>query len=285
MAERRADLVAQIESVHQLDSVVTAMRGIAVSRAQKGHSLLPGIEAYAAVVSRAIGQALSLVPPDGAATGAGGVTRRGLILFGAEQGFAGAFSDRVLAVAQQEPPETALFVVGTRATSLATERGLKPAWQASMATRAEAIPDLANRLTEALYDRVARTGLARVDVLFCRVTGAGGIVADRHSLLPVDFSRFPRPSGERRPLVNLPPGRLVERLAAEYLYAQLVRAAMHAFEAENEARMLAMSAARSNIEDKLQDLTQRERQLRQQEITAEIIELATGAEASARPAR
>ena len=80
------------------------------------------------------------------------------------------------------------------------------------------------------------------------------------------------------------PALLLERLAAEYVYAQLCETAMHAFEAENEARMLAMTAAKTNIGAKLVGLAQRERQLRQEEITTEIIELAAGAEASRRAA-
>jgi F-type H+-transporting ATPase subunit gamma len=81
-------------------------------------------------------------------------------------------------------------------------------------------------------------------------------------------------------LTTLAPQLLLERLAVEYVYAQLCEAAMYAFEAENEARMMAMASAKTNIEAKLVVLSQRERQLRQQEITTEIIELATGAEAS-----
>jgi F-type H+-transporting ATPase subunit gamma len=72
---------------------------------------------------------------------------------------------------------------------------------------------------------------------------------------------------------------LLERLASEYVYAQLCEAAMYAFAAENEARMMAMAAARTNIESKLNGLSQREHQLRQEEITTEIVELAAGAEA------
>jgi hypothetical protein len=48
----------------------------------------------------------------------------------------------------------------------------------------------------------------------------------------------------------------------------------------NEARMMAMASAKTNIETKLAGLAQRERQLRQEEVTTEIIELAAGAEAS-----
>lgn len=280
MAERRADLAAQIESVRQLEAVVTAMRGIAASRAQKGRSLLPGIDAYAGVVSAAIGHALNLVAADGVAAPADGTARRGLILFTAEQGFVGAFNEWVLAAAAHEPPDTMVFLLGTRGAALATERGLRPAWRAAMATQAEAIPDLANRLAEALYSRMTGDRLTRVDVVFPRMAPAGGIGVDRRSLMPIDFARFARPVGRRVPLINLAPARLFERLAAEYIFAELCRAAMHAFEAENEARMLAMGSARTNIESKLAHLSQRERQIRQQEITAEILELATGAEAS-----
>ena len=68
MAERLADIVTQTQNVRQLAAVVTAMRGIAASRAQKSRSLLAGIEAYSDVISRAIGQALSLLPSDIAAS-------------------------------------------------------------------------------------------------------------------------------------------------------------------------------------------------------------------------
>ena len=91
--------------------------------------------------------------------------------------------------------------------------------------------------------------------------------------------RFARPIENEAPLITLPPQVLLERLAAEYVFAQLCQAAMHAFEAENEARMLAMAAAKTNIESKLSRLSQRERRLRQEEITSEIVELAAGAEA------
>ena len=71
MAERLADIVAQIQNVRQLGAVVTAMRGIAASRAQNGRSLLAGIDAYSNVVSRAIGEALDWLPTDVAAPASG----------------------------------------------------------------------------------------------------------------------------------------------------------------------------------------------------------------------
>jgi F-type H+-transporting ATPase subunit gamma len=280
MAERLSDIVTQIQNVRQLEAVVTAMRGIAASRAQKARSLLAGIGAYSDVVSRAVGQALSLLPHD---TSFAPPRRRGklaLILFCAEQGFAGAFSERVLEAAAPDLAHAAVFLIGTRGATIAQERGIAPVWSAPMVAHVDGIPSFANRLADALYGFVAAGKVTDVDVLFSRSATSSGAPVERRSLLPIDFERFGRPNEPQAPLISSTPQALLERLAVEYVYAQLCLAAMHAFVAENEARMLAMMAAHINIGDKLGLLTRREQQLRQQEITAEVVELAAGADAS-----
>lgn len=279
MTERLADIVAQIQNVRQLEAVVTAMRGIAASRAQQARSLLAGIKAYTEVISGAIGRALSLVPPDGAAPAQSRRGRRGLILFCAEQGFAGAFSERVLDAVMGDLPGATVFLVGTRGVAVANERGLRPQWSAPMAAHAGAIPSFANRVADALYERVAEGTVARVDVVFSHSHFGGGIEIAQHSLLPIDLGRFARPVQNQPPLTALAPWVLLERFASEYVYAQLCEAAIEAFAAENEARMMAMAAAKTNIESKLASLSQRAHQLRQEEITTEIVELAAGAAA------
>jgi F-type H+-transporting ATPase subunit gamma len=282
MAERLFEIVAQIQNVRQLGAVVTAMRGIAASRAQKGRSLLAGIEAYTDVISGAIGEALDLLPTDTdiAAAPRSGPSKRGLILFCAEQGFAGAFSERVFEAAAGDLAEATSMVVGTRGAVVAGERGIKLDWSAAMPARVDGIPSFANQLADVLYGYLAQGAITTADILFSRSAPSSGIRIDRHSLLPIDFERFARPIEGRSPVTTLAPDVLLERLAAEYVYAQLCQAAMHAFVAENEARMVAMMAAKTNTETKLAALTQRERQLRQEEITTEIVELAAGAEAS-----
>ena len=56
------------------------------------------------------------------------------------------------------------------------------------------------------------------------------------------------------PLLNLAPEVLLIELTADYLHAQLCSAALHAFTAENEARMEAMASARNQIERHLSAL-------------------------------
>jgi F-type H+-transporting ATPase subunit gamma len=280
MAERLADIVAQIQNVHQLEAVVTAMRGIAASRAQKARSLLAGVEAYSEVVSRAIGEALGLLPADMPFAARRRRAKPGLILFCAEQGFAGAFSERVLEAAGSDLDKATVFIVGTRGATLAGEQGITPAWSEPMAAHSDAIPGFANRLADDLYGYVADGTVAEVDLLYSRSATSSGIPVERHSLLPIDFERFGRPQQRQAPLISLAPDLLLERLAEEYVYAQLCTAALHAFAAENEARMIAMLAARNNIGSRLVALQQHERRLRQEEITTEVMELAAGAEAS-----
>ncbi|MGB8276860.1 MAG: F0F1 ATP synthase subunit gamma [Methylovirgula sp.] len=281
MAERLADIVAKITNVRQLEAVVTAMRGIAASRAQQARSLLAGIEAYSDVVAQAMGEALALLPEGEAMRPVVSRQSRGLILFCAEQGFAGAFSDRVLDAAAQDLEGADVFVLGTRGAAIAGERGIGLAWSAPMATQTGAVTTIANRVADALYAAVADGRMTDVDILFPFFAPASGMQITRRSLLPLDLARFKQPIANLPPLTTLAPRALVESLAAEYVFAQLCDAAMHAFAAENEARMMAMAAAKTNIQTKLSELSRRERQLRQEEITTEIIELAAGAEALA----
>jgi F-type H+-transporting ATPase subunit gamma len=282
MTERLADVVTQTHNVRQLNAVVTAMRGIAASRAQKGRALLAGVEAYTAVISRAIGEALSLLPADIVAAPGCERAKRGLILFCAEQGFAGAFTEHIFDAAGADLQGAVNLVVGTRGVAVAGERGLTPDWSQAMTTRVDGVANLANRLADVLYGYLARRTIATVDILFARSI-SGSIRIDRHSLLPIDFGRFTQPLEKQPPLITLAPDVLLERLAAEYVYAQLCEAAMQAFVAENDARMTAMVAAKNNTEARLAALSRRERQLRQEEITTEIVELAAGAEASRTP--
>ncbi len=273
MTERLADVTRRIANVRQLEAVVTAMRGIAASRAQQCRARLPGMRAYAEVIAGAIGRALPLTTPD-PPEGTRAARRAGVILFAAEQGFAGAFSDRMLDAAAPLLPGAVLFLVGTRGFVLAEERRLPVAWRSVMAPHVDAVPAVAGRIADALYDRIAATGLDRMTMVFPTWSAETGLAAETRVLLPFDFRRFAGPPAAQPPLTTLPAGVLLARLAEEYVFAELCAAAMSAFAAENEARVAAMIAAKANIERVRARLEGRERQTRQEEITAEVAELA-----------
>jgi F-type H+-transporting ATPase subunit gamma len=279
VTERLADISARVDGVRQLGAVVNAMRGIAAARVQQARGQLVTVDAYAATIAGAIGRALTLVPPAApeAAIQSG---RPALVLFCAEQGFAGAFSERVLDVAGADLTRSELFLIGTRGAAAALGRGVTVNWKSALPSHSPGIPKLADRIAEALYARIATGEIGCLDVIVSEWRPGHGTHVERRRLFPFDMTRFPSPAIAFAPLLNLAPEVLINDLTSDYLHALLCNAALHAFASENEARMEAMTAAHSQIERQLTSLRASQRHIRQDEITAEIIELAAGETAS-----
>ncbi len=278
MTERLSDVVLRIRSVRQLSSVIGAMRGIAAARAREAREHVEGVRAYAATVGAAIGQALALVD-DGGAPGSARDGRGGhlVIAICAEQGFAGPFNRRVLEVAERVlkadgARRTELLLLGGRGLVAADERGLAVGWSRPMVAHVGEVGALADRVTEQLYLRLGGGQATRVNLVHA-IPAQGEIeVADR-ALAPFDFARFPLVRGASPPIIAIPPRALLAELAQEYVFAELCEALTLSLAAENEARMRAMSAAKSNVVKMLDELVARSRLLRQEEITDELIEL------------
>ena len=278
MTDRLADVRGRIDGIRQLGAVVNAMRGIAAARARQARTQLDAVDRYAATIGAAISQALKLAPPARLAP-ADRAARPGLVLFCAEQGFAGAFSQRVVDAAAAEP-DCKLFVAGTRGFATIAERQLIAAWQGGIPSRSSGIPKFAAEIAKAVYANFAEGALDRLHVVFSQWQPGQAIRIIRQSLLPLDPAAFPAPVDRNLPLLNLTPTALLDALVPHYLHAQLCRSALHSFAAENEARMEAMAAAHKQTERQLDTLQATQRRVRQEEITAEIIELASGEAAS-----
>ena len=279
MTERLGEISARIDGIRKLGAVVNAMRGIAGARAQQARTQLDAVDGYADTIAQAIGRTLALLPTPASAS-VRRMARPALVLFCAEQGFAGAFSERVLDAVSDDIAGTELFLVGTRGAAVAAERRLVAGWHSAMPSHSPGVPRLADRIAEALYARLASGQIAGLDVVFTRCRPGHGLNIERRHLIPLDTSAFSRPTNPDAPLLNLAPAELLVGLTANYVHAQLCHAALHAYAAENEARMEAMAAARRQVEQQLAELQATQRIVRQEEITAEIIELAAGETAS-----
>jgi F-type H+-transporting ATPase subunit gamma len=109
------------------------------------------------------------------------------------------------------------------------------------------VPKLADRIAEALYARISTGEIDRLDAVFSQWQPGHGIHVERSRLFPFDMSAFPRPADANAPLLNLARETLLSELTADYMHAQLCNAALHAFAAENEARMEAMARRISRL--------------------------------------
>jgi len=262
-----AELSARIDGIRQLGSVVRAMTGIAGARARTARAQITAVEGYAAILDAAFAQAMAGLPPQAAKLTA----RPALVVFCAEQGFVGGFSERVLDEIGADGADADVFLIGSRGAAIAAGRGLLVHWSAAMPSRSAGLPKFCDRALEAVF---ARGGLCPVLVVHM-IWKHGQPHVQRRALFPLVGALAP--PAQAAPLANLPAADLAAALALDQLHAMLTRAALHAFVAENEARMAAMSAASHQIEQELALLEAQARRVRQQAITAEIIEIATGA--------
>jgi F-type H+-transporting ATPase subunit gamma len=275
---RLVDIQSHIGSMGELRDIVGAMRSLAGMRLQEAQRALPGVCRYAEAVATGLASTLLLMAEPEPAKAAGG--RRALVLCTAEHGFVGGFNERLIGDAKTRlDPGDALFVLGSRGAALALERLQPPAWTHPMASRCAGAPETIRRLMDALYHGIAHGGVARVEVMFCRYRQGGAPTVERRLLLPPDLAMLSAKQPRQPPLHNLPPIPLHEKLMAEYVFALLTEAAVESIASENAARFAAMESAHDNVSKKLEELRQEANQARQSEITTELIDLITGAEA------
>ncbi|HTT05756.1 MAG TPA: F0F1 ATP synthase subunit gamma [Steroidobacteraceae bacterium] len=275
------DIERHIGSMEELRNVVGAMRALAAMRLQEAEQALAGIRRYAAAMAAAV-QSAGQLPSAGAlvegparASAAG---RRGLILCTSEHGFVGGFNERLLAAATAElRPGDELYVLGSRGVLLGLEHGRALAWTHPMATRLASVPEIVNRLSEKLFAAIGSGRITQVDALFAGSHPAGQI--RRRQLLPLETGPLAPSRGVAAPLHNLPAQALIEGLAAEYVFARLTESAVESLAGENAARFAAMDAARDNVSRQLTSLRASAHQLRQAEITEELLDLVTGEQA------
>lgn len=274
----------RIASLRDLLSVVTAMRSLAGMRVREARQTLLGVQHYLAAVQRALAAAVPLLPPP--LKGAAPPRSEGptaVFVFGSEHGFVGAVNDHLVEMALRHArghEDSRLFVVGSRGARIVLERGVEPAWTQAMATRTTGIIDVARRVADELYLSVDAGKFSRVVLVYAASETGSGWEARSSLLLPFDPSPYrPRQCAGSPPLHYLPPQRLIEKLIEELVFAELLRAALESFTSENAARLATMQSAHQAIEDKQQDLQREANVQRQEEITTELLDIVTGAEA------
>jgi F-type H+-transporting ATPase subunit gamma len=126
MSGKLSEVESRIGTVHQLEAVITAMRGSAAARSREACSRLDGIRAYAAAIGAAIGQALALAPEsEPQPRKPHSPERHVVIVLSSEQGFAGTFNERVLDAAERhlKADGSELLIIGDRGAMVAAERG------------------------------------------------------------------------------------------------------------------------------------------------------------------
>ncbi|MGD9669830.1 MAG: F0F1 ATP synthase subunit gamma [Hyphomicrobiaceae bacterium] len=273
--EQLARLENRIGSLKELQDLLSAIKAMAAAHMQIAQTALESVKSYNDVVECAIADAASMPSRTHrdwsypAATG-----RSMLIILGSEHGFCGSFNRLVVERSRDVLKDSeAVAVIGRRAAAIATGYEMTPAWISPMATQMDGVLGTARRVAAMLED----TEIIRL--VLARYRGATRFEVEVRQVLPPRPELFEPRRGHAAPLHHLRPARLIHTLLVELLLSELMLALTDSFASENAARFRVMQAANQSIEDKLSRLTRASRQLRQDTITSELLEIVTGSEA------
>ena len=275
MSERGTEVRARLATMNELEEVLGAMRGMAAARIQQGEKAQLAAREYAARIGAAFA---SLSRENIAAPSSPTVEPAGPMLVVAlctERGFVGALNEHVLRAAAEQAGAREIFLVGARGLAFAREQGLKVTYVGSMATHLGGIGEVADQVGDLLSKgATAGTSLA-VEVVHPRRTETGGAVVERRRLLPLDVPLGASSRGVA-PITMLPPLALASQIAGEYVHARLFEFVADSFAAANAASLEVLQAAHTHLDGMLVELRKTENVLRQEEITAEVLEVITG---------
>jgi len=273
--EQLSRLQTRISSLRDLRELIRALQALAASHVQEAQDSLDGIRKYVDVVEGGIADGVALLSRTYAKAGVLGPSAAGaLIVVCSEHGFVGAYNERLLdrAVAERKPGQR-LVVIGRRGAVLAAERGLYVDRSFPMATHIGGVLGVTRRVAEEL------AFVSTADVVFARYRMGGNFKTAVRNILPLDPALLDGTERRSPPLHHLEPALLLRRLADEYLFAEFTRSMMESLASENGARLRVMEAADRNIGERLDQLRRREHVLRQETITAELLDVVTGSEA------
>jgi F-type H+-transporting ATPase subunit gamma len=286
----------RIKSTQSLKKMFRAQELIAASRISKAR----GRTASAAPYERAITRAVSAVATHTTTkhpltTERDDTNRVAVLVIASDRGMAGSYSaaiiretERLVAQLTAEGKEVALYATGRRAVTFYRYRGreLSGQWSyGSDSPRADVATEVADTLLEAFLAPEAEGGVGELHVVYTQfvnmVTQRPRVVR----MLPLEVVEGVSVPGEHEalPLYDFEPSpeQVLDALLPRYVRSRIFSFMLDAAASELASRQRAMHTATDNAEDLIRTYTRLANQARQADITQEISEIVSGADALA----
>ena len=277
----RTQIEKQIQTIEGLRDIISSMRSLAAIYLSRTEERLAGMRAYADTVGRAIEDCLvgrEIALPESEDKG------NAVLAFFSEQGLCGRFNE-VMAEAAVEHvrsvPSPHFIVVGRRGPALLRRASLDILAELPSTTSPDGQDAVIHQVAKTVLKFVTRRGFGRLYLLYARYLSPGKIEPRFERILPLDLAQWRDPKAPRTspPHLGLPRVRLLSELVNEYAFISLFRAMTESLAGENGMRLQSMEAAKSNIDETLEDLQLHAGIQRQNEITEELLDVVSGAEA------
>ncbi|MFV0252295.1 MAG: F0F1 ATP synthase subunit gamma [Beutenbergiaceae bacterium] len=285
----------RIKSTETLKKMFRAMELIAASRISKARQRATEAAPYTRAITRAVSAVATHSNVQHRLTTERTDTNRvAVLVVTADRGMAGAYSATLLREAErlrdqlrEEGKEVALYVTGRRGVGFYTFRNVPivQSWTGdSDNPKVEVATEVADTLLEAFAAPADAGGVAELHVVYTRFRSMVTQEPQVIRMLPLEVVDGVAEPGEGlAPLYEFEPdeAHVLDALLPRYIRSRIYNALLQASASELAARQRAMRTAVDNAEDLIRTYTRLKNTARQAEITQEISEIVSGADALA----
>lgn len=278
----------QLDGVHELHSVVRAMKSLSAARIRQCREAVDAVTSYGRTVDLGLQAALRGRTSQDLRTESTGGESAVLIVFGSDQGLVGAFNTRIAESTVQRADALgsawrATLVVGSRTAQLLETGGHHVHETFPAPASPDAITAAVQDIIPAVEEWRVTGGIDQFLLGFNTATAGQPLTTEWRRLFPLESERLVALANSPWPTRHLPAWRvawpdLYARLIRESLFVRLFQALAASLAAENASRLAAMQSAETRIEERLAALDLAYRQQRQQAITEELLEVTAGFE-------
>jgi F-type H+-transporting ATPase subunit gamma len=285
----------RIRSTQSLKKIFRAMELIAASRIGKARERVGAASPYSKAITRAIEAVAEHASVEHPLTTERTDTNRvALLVVTADRGMAGAYtanalrsSERLREQLMEQGKEVVQYVAGRRGVSYFSFRHRHVAGQwigSSDAPPLKMAQDIARALLAAFLAPADEGGVAEIHIVYTRYRSMVYQESRLIRALPLRVVERAFGKGDTlSPLYDFEPSaeEVLDALLPRYIEARVYSHLLQSAASELAARQRAMNTATSNAEDMILNHTRRANAARQSEITQEISEIVSGADALA----
>lgn len=286
MAQNLRKLRRKIKTARDIGQITRAMKLVAAAKLKRAQQLVAAGRPYYKHLQKILEHVAAAAPEefDHPYLNPREVGAVAVLVVGGDRGLCGAFNNNLWAAASEfiatQTVPVKVLTVGKRMARLARRQGLEVvrSW-----------PGVRDPGDVARMQEVA--GLVRHLYEQGEVDCVQAIYADfismlRHpavsrQLLPIPQAELPGQAAGDEYIFEPPAAQLLPRLLLRAIDAEIYNIILNTQVAEQAARMMAMSAATDNAEEMISSLTRRLNRARQEQITAELMDVVGGAKAVA----
>jgi F-type H+-transporting ATPase subunit gamma len=300
----RKEVKNRISSVKNINKITRAMEMVAAARLRRAEQRIAALRPYAQAIrklTRRAAEEAGDIPRVAVLEEREEIRRVGILLVTGDRGLAGAFNSNIVREGmrlkrefESDGADVSFSVVGRRGVSALTFR--KQDLFGSYVGFTDR-PGFANarEIGEELVSAYTDEELDRVELIYNRYESPLTQYVRRQTLLPLQQAEVYGagiPEAEEHEETELERAHkralwiyepeaeeLLAQIIPEYVNISLFRALLESAASEHGARMTAMRSAAENAESMIDDLTLEMNRVRQAEITQEILEVVSGAEA------